>query len=229
MRIAIIGTGTVGRTFAGRLSGLGHDVIVGTRDVAKTLSRTEEARAGMQAYSMWQNEHSDVALASFAEAGAQAEVVINATAGLATLDALAAVGSVNLAGKVLTDIALPLDGAPGQSRSLVVTNTDSLGEQIQRTFPDARVVKTLNTVFVEVMVNPSRVPGLHNVFVSGDDAAAKETVAALLGEFGWLPESIIDLGDIRTARAMEMYSRLFFTLAGRFGTYDFNIAIVRRS
>jgi predicted dinucleotide-binding enzyme len=228
MKIAVIGTGTVGRTFASRLSGLGHNVTVGTRDVAATLSRTQEARAGMPAYSVWQSEHPDVALASFAEAGAQAEVIINATSGIATLDALEAVGARNLAGKVLIDIALPLEGLPGQPRSLVLASTDSLGEQIQRTFPDARVVKTLNTVFVDVMVDPSRIPGPHNVFVSGDDAEAKATAAALLGEFGWPPESIVDLGDIRTARGVEMYSSLFFTLAGVMKTWDFNIAIIRK-
>lgn len=214
MKIAVIGTGTVGRTFASRLSGLGHDVVVGTRDVAATFNRAEEARAGMPAYSEWQSEHPGVALASFADAGAHAEVVINATSGVATLQALEAVGAGNLAGKVVIDIALPLGGAPGQPRSLVLANTDSLGEQIQRNFPEARVVKSLNTVFVDVMVDPARLPGLHSVFVSGDDAAAKDTVAALLGEFGWPPESIVDLGDIRTARGVEMYSSLFFTLAG---------------
>lgn len=229
MKIAVIGTGTVGRTFASRLSGLGHDVVVGTRDVAATLSRTQEARTGMPAYCEWQSEHPDVALASFADAGAHAVVIINATSGIATLDALEAVGASNLAGKVLIDIALPLDGTPGQPRSLVLANTDSLGEQIQRTFPDARVVKTLNTVFVEVMVDPSRLPGLHNVFVSGDDAEAKATVATLLGEFGWPSESVVDLGEIRTARGVEMYSSLFFTLAGVLRTWDFNISIVRRT
>jgi 8-hydroxy-5-deazaflavin:NADPH oxidoreductase len=159
MKIAVIGTGMVGRTFASRLIGLGHDVVIGTRGVTDTLSRTDQSRPGMPPYSEWQREHPDVGLASFADAGAHGEVIINATAGVATLNALEAVGADNLAGKVLVDIALPLDGAPGQTRSLVVANTDSLGEQIQRAYPDARVVKTLNTVFVEVMVDPARYPG----------------------------------------------------------------------
>jgi 8-hydroxy-5-deazaflavin:NADPH oxidoreductase len=227
MKIAVIGTGMVGRTFASRLIGLGHDVVIGTRGVTDTLSRTDQSRPGMPPYSEWQREHPDVGLASFADAGAHGEVIINATAGVATLNALEAVGADNLAGKVLVDIALPLDGAPGQTRSLVVANTDSLGEQIQRAYPDARVVKTLNTVFVEVMVDPARVPGRHNVFVSGDDAEAKSTVATLLAQFGWQPDSIVDLGGIRTARGVEMYASLYFTLAGVLNTFDFNIAIVR--
>jgi predicted dinucleotide-binding enzyme len=75
--------------------------------------------------------------------------------------ALEAVGAANLAGKVVVDLALPLDFSPGMPPRLFVANTDSLGEQIQRAFPDARVVKTLNTVFVDVMVEPARVPGRH--------------------------------------------------------------------
>lgn len=227
MKIAVIGTGMVGRTFASRLSGLGHDVVVGTRRVTDTLSRADEGRAGMLPYSAWQREHPDVGLASFAEAGAHGEVIINATAGVATLNALEAVGADNLAGKVLVDIALPLDGAPGQTRSLTVANTDSLGEQIQRAYPDARVVKTPNTVFVGVMVDPARLPGRHNVFVSGQDPEAKQTVATLLQEFGWQPGSNLDLGGISTTRGAEMYASLYFTLASVLGTFDFNIAIVR--
>ncbi len=137
-------------------------------------------------------------------------------------------GAENLAGKPLIDIALPLDGAPGEQRSLVVANTDSRDEQIQRAFPDARVVKTLNTVHVDVMVDPARVPGQHNIFVSGNDPEAKRTVSTLLTEFGWQSDAILDLGDIRTARGVEMYAPLLFTLAGVLDTWDFNIAIVQR-
>jgi predicted dinucleotide-binding enzyme len=111
---------------------------------------------------------------------------------------------------------------------LMVANTDSLGEQIQRAFPEARVVKTLNTVFKDVMIEPSRVPGQHNIFVAGEDTAAKETVKGLLGEFGRMKESVIDLGGIKAARATEMYMQLYFLLHGTLGTFDFNIAIVRR-
>jgi predicted dinucleotide-binding enzyme len=181
----------------------------------------------MQPYGAWQREHTDVRLASFADAGAHGEIIINATAGTATLSALEAIRAENLAGKVIIDMALPLDGGPGQPRSLVIAGTDSLGEQIQRTFPGAHVVKTLNTVHVDVMVDPARVPGRHNIFVSGNDAAAKATTSDLLQEFGWTGDSIVDLGDIQTARSVEMYAALYFNLAGVLKTFDFNIAIVR--
>jgi predicted dinucleotide-binding enzyme len=108
-----------------------------------------------------------------------------------------------------------------------VANTDSLGEQIQRAFPDTRVVKTLNTMNAYVMIEPSRVPGRHSVFVAGEDAAAKETVRGLLGEFGWPEEAIIDLGGIRAARGTEMYLPLWLSLMGVLGTGDFNIQVVK--
>lgn len=227
MKVAVIGTGLVGRTFAERLAGLGHDVVIGTRNVTETVNRTEERRTGMPPYAQWQQDHPSIGLASFPEAAAHGDVIVNAAAGIASLSALEAIGADNLAGTIIVDIALPLDGEPGQPRSLMVANTDSLGEQIQRTFPAARVVKTLNTMYVGVMVDPARIPGRHDVFLSGDDAQAKQVVAGLLGEFGWRPDSIIDLGGIKTARAVEMYSALYFTLAGVLGDYEFNIAIVR--
>ena len=142
------------------------------------------------------------------------------------MTALEAVGKANLAGKVLLDLALPLDLSQGMPPRLLFANTDSLGEQIQRAFPEARVVKTLNTVFMQVMIDPGRLPGSHNIFVAGEDNAAKVTVKGLLREFGWPEQAIIDLGGIQTARGTEMYMQLYFILAGKFGV-DFNIAVVR--
>jgi predicted dinucleotide-binding enzyme len=227
MKIAVIGTGMVGRAFAGRLASLGHDVVVGTRDVEQTLARVEPDAKGIKPFAQWQQEHPQVRLLSFAEAGAHGEVVLNATAGAQSLAAMQAVGAANLAGKVLVDLAVPLDYSQGRPPKLYLANTDSLGEQLQRAFPETQVVKTLNTMFVEVMIDPARVPGRHNVFVAGDDAAAKATVTRLLGEFGWPEDAVIDLGGIQAARTTEMFVPLFFQLAGALGTYDFNIAVVR--
>ncbi len=227
MKISVLGTGMVGRALAGRLAGLGHDVVIGTRDVEQTLARTEPSDArGVLPYAEWQRANPHVRLVPFAAAGAHAEIVVNATAGAVSLAALAEVGAENLAGKVLLDLALPLERSEGIPR-LLVAHTDSLGEQIQRAFPEARVVKTLHTVFVQVMIEPGRVPGRHNIFVAGDDDGAKATVRGLLAEFGWPDDSVIDLGGIGAARAAEMYAPLYFTLAHVLGTYDFNIAVVR--
>jgi hypothetical protein len=163
----------------------------------------------------------------FPQAGAHGDLLVNATAGAGSLAALEATGATNLAGKVLVDLALPLDFSAGMPPRLLVGSTDSLGEQIQRTFPDARVVKTLNTVFFEVMIEPERVPGRHSVFLAGEDSGAKQTVKGLLRDFGWPEEAIVDLGGIRAARGTEMYMPLYFTLHGVLDTFDFNIDVVR--
>jgi predicted dinucleotide-binding enzyme len=227
MKIAVIGTGMVGRALAGRLAGLGHDVVIGTRDVKQTLARTETDLMGSPPYAVWQQGHRTVRLLPLPDAGAHGEVIINATAGAVSLEALDAIGASNLAGKVLVDLAIPLDLSQGLPPKILYANTDSLGERIQRAFPDVRVVKTLNTVFFQVMIEPSRVPGRHSIFVSGEDRAAKETVRGLLRQFGWPAEAIIDLGGIEAARATEMYMQLYFLLHRSLGTFDFNIAVVR--
>lgn len=202
MRIGVLGTGMVGRTLAAKLRELGHDVRVGSRG------------AGDDAV-------------PFAEAAAHGELVLNCTAGVASLEALESAGAANLADKPLIDVANPLDFSAGMPPTLAVANTESLGERIQAVFPRARVVKALNTVNAEVMVDPKAVPGEHAIFVCGDDEGAKSRVVELLGELGWPPERVIDLGDISAARGTEMYLPLWLRLMGALGTARFNIAIAR--
>ena len=226
MNIAVLGTGTVGRTIAGKLSELGHVVVVGTRDPQATVARTESDAMGTPPYSAWQAENPAVRLAPFAEAAAFGELVVLATSGSGALDALTRAGAENLAGKVLLDISNPLDGSQGFPPTLFVKDTDSLAEQLQRAFPTARVVKSLNTMTAAVMVDPGRVSGgEHSVFVSGDDEEAKRTVASLLEDFGHT--DVIDLGDLSTARGAEMYLPLWLRLMGSLGTPFFNIKVVR--
>ncbi|HEX9089097.1 MAG TPA: NAD(P)-binding domain-containing protein [Arthrobacter sp.] len=226
MRIAVMGTGTVGPTIAGALSELGHDVVIGTRDPRVTLARTEPGATGGPPFAVWHAAHSRIGVATFADAAAGADVVVNATNGAGSLTALTAAGAGNLAGKVLMDIANPLDFSHGFPPSLDPVNTDSLGEQIQRTFPEARVVKTLNTMTASVMVDPLSVAGGdHSVFVSGNDAAAKEAVAGLLRGLGH--RDIIDLGDITTARGAEMIMPIWLRIWGALGTGAFNFKIAR--
>ena len=227
MKIAVLGTGMVGRAFAARLTGLGHDVVIGTRDVEATLARTEPDGMGNPPYAQWQESQPDVRLVAYADAGAHGELVVNATSGGGSLAALEAVGAGALAGKVVLDIANPLDFSAGFPPSLSVVNTDSLAEQIQRAFPAARVVKSLNTMNCLVMVDPKRLPEDHNVFVAGDDADAKAAVVGLLGEFGWPQGSIIDLGGLGAARGTEMFLPLWLSLMQSLGTGDFNIKVVK--
>jgi predicted dinucleotide-binding enzyme len=225
MKIAVLGTGMVGRALAARLSGLGHDVTVGTRDPQATLARTEPDGMGNPAFSSWTAEHPDVAVATLPEAAAGADLVVNATNGSGALPALEQAGAEHLAGKVLIDISNPLDFSQGFPPTLFVKDTDSLGEQIQRAFPQVRVVKTLNTMNANLMVDPAALGAESSVFVSGDDVAAKATVTELLESFGHT--DVIDLGDISTARGPEMYLPIWLRLMGALGTAAFNVKVVR--
>ncbi len=212
MRVAVLGTGGVGQTLAAKMASLGHEVTIGTRDVHAALDRTE-AGWGSEVFSEWHAAHPDVKVGTFADAAALAEIVFNATAGMASLDALRAAGAKNLEGKVLVDVANPLDFSKGMPPTLSVCNRDSLGEQIQRAFPGAKVVKTLNTVNSGVMVDPSQVAvGDHHIFVSGNDENAKADVTRILKEwFGW--KNVLDLGDITSARGAEMLLPLWLRLS----------------
>ncbi|MFD9124608.1 NADPH-dependent F420 reductase [Kitasatospora sp. NPDC059571] len=225
MRYAILGTGMVGRTIAAKLAALGHEVVIGTRDPQTTLARTEADAMGTPPFARWQQDHPGIALATFADAAARADIVVNATSGAGALPALEAAGADNLNGKVLLDIANPLDFSRGMPPVLDPVNTDSLGEEIQRVFPDLRVVKTLNTMNCLLMVDPARVPGEHNVFVSGNDTDAKKAATELLVSFGWPEKDIIDLGDITTARGTEMLLPIWLRLWGALGHADFNFHI----
>ena len=214
MHIAVLGTGSAGRTLATALVLLGHEVMMGSR------------RAGNEAAVAWAAEAGDPAHeGSFADAAAFGEVVINATAGAASLQALEQAGAERLAGKLLLDVANPLDFSRGMPPTLTVCNDDSLGEQIQRAFPEARVVKALNTVTAALMVRPALVPGTHTVFVCGDDDDAKRQARELLRRFGWPDGSILDLGDISAARGTEMYLALWLRLWGAAGTGVLNVEV----
>lgn len=227
MRYAVLGTGSVGRKLAGKLASLGHEVAVGTRSPEATLARTELDRMGNPPFAEWLGEQPRVRLETFADAVAAAEIIVNATAGQGSVEALEQAGAANLAGKILVDVANPLDFSRGMPPFLDPVNTDSLGERIQRAFPEAKVVKTLNTMNSAVMVEPSRVPGEHEVFVCGDDTEAKKAVAELLTSFGWPASSIMDLGGIGSARGTEMWLLLFLGVAGALGHADFNLHIAR--
>ncbi|MEV7415285.1 NAD(P)-binding domain-containing protein [Streptomyces sp. NPDC089919] len=225
MRYAVFGTGVVGRTLAARLAGLGHDVVVGTRDPEHTLARAEADDRGNAPFAQWLAEHPSISLDTFDAAAAGAETLVNTTAGGVTLEVLAAVAPAHLDGKVLIDIANPLDFSKGFPPSLEPVNTDSLGEQVQRAHPALRVVKTLNTMNCAIMVDPARVEGDHTVFLSGDDADAKKSVTELLTSFGWQDRNILDLGGIETARGTEMLLPIWLRIMGSAGHADFNFHI----
>jgi 8-hydroxy-5-deazaflavin:NADPH oxidoreductase len=226
VKISVLGTGVVGRALAGRLAGLGHEVVVGTRDPDVTLARTEPDRQGTPPYAQWQEQNPAVRLVSLADAGTDAELLVNATAGAASVDALAAAGVADRNGLVVLDVANPLVFS-ADGPALSVANTDSLAETLQRAFPNARIVKSLNTMNAAVMVDPGRVPGDHVVFVAGDDVSAKETVTGLLRELGWDAGRVVDLGGLTAARGAEMFVLLWWSMTQSFGTYELNIGVNR--
>ena len=197
-RIAVLGTGTVGQTVGSKLAEVGHEVKMGTRSEG-----------------------------TLAEAAAFGEIVVNATPGAASLEALEAAGAENLAGKTLWDISNPLDFSQGMPPTLTVANTDSIGEQIQRAHPDANVVKALNTVTAAVMVEPALLGEESELFVCGNEKSAKAQVIEILETFGWLSGDILDLGDITAARGMEAYLLLWVRMMGALDTPMFNVRIIR--
>lgn len=213
MRIGILGTGVVGKTLGTKLAKLGHEVRMGSR-----------AAGGDKAKAWVKDSAAKSSEGSFADAAAHGEIVFNCTPGMASLDALKAAGAKNLQGKILIDVANPLDVSKGMPPTLSVCNTDSLGEQIQRAFPTAKVVKSLNTVAAAVMVEPSLIPGVHTMFVSGNDAKAKAEVINLLKTgFGW--KEVMDLGDITGARAQEMLLPLWLRVYMKLKTPNVNIHV----
>jgi predicted dinucleotide-binding enzyme len=228
MRISVLGTGMVGQIIAGKMDELGHQVFMGTRDAEATKARTKPNQMTGISFADWHKGHPNVQVIDYGILPPDTDLYINATNGNGSLDALRAVGSGKLEGKVILDIANPLDFSAGFPPSLTICNTDSLGEQIQREFPDSKVVKSLNTMNAYLMVEPSRVPGDHSVIMSGNDAGAKDEVRNLLKSMGWKDSTIIDLGDITTARGTEMMLPVWTRLYSALGTPYFNFHINKK-
>ena len=216
MKMAVLGTGMVGDTIGSKLIELGHTVMMGSR-----TANNEKATAFVA-------KHNGIARAgTFADAAAFGEIVFNCTSGVGSIEALKMAGEQNLNGKIIVDIANPLDFSKGAPPSLAFVNTNSLSEEIQKTFPQAKVVKALNTMWCGLMVNPAMINGGdHSTFVCGNDVEAKGIVREILKSFGWLDKNILDLGDITKARGTEMYLPLWLSIFGTTKNGAFNIKIV---
>ncbi|MDY7231273.1 NADPH-dependent F420 reductase [Hyalangium rubrum] len=216
MKIGIFGTGVVGATLGSKLVSLGHEVKMGSRTANNEKAVAWAKGAGAKA-----------SQGTFADAASFGELIFHCTLGFGAVEALQAAGAGPLKGKVVIDTTNPLDFSKGFPPTLFAGNTDSLGEQLQAAFPETKIVKALNTVSAEVMVNPGKVNGGdHDLFVCGNDAAAKATVGEFLKtQFGW--KTIHDLGDISMARGTETYLALWVRLYGAQKTPLFNIKVVR--
>lgn len=214
MKIGVFGTGMVGNAIATKLVQVGHDVRMGSRAAGNEKAVGWAKSAGARASE-----------GSFADAAAYGELLFNCTSGGVSLAALQAAGAANLKGKVLVDVSNPLARTP-EGMTLSVCNTDSVAEQLQRAFPDLKVVKALNTLTAPLMVNPSLLAGEHDVFMCGNDDGAKARVSQLLKEsFGW--KNVVDLGDLSAARGQEMYVILWVRMFGALKSPMFNIHVVR--
>ncbi len=216
MKIAVLGTGNVGDSIGSKLIELGHQVMMGSRTANNEKATTFVAK-----------HEGKASAGTFADACAFGEIIFNCTAGVGSIEALKLAGENNINGKIIVDIANPLDFSKGMPPSLAVCNTSSLGEEIQNTFPNAKVVKALNTMWCGLMVNPAMMNGGdHSTFVCGNDSQAKEEVKNILKSFGWTEKNILDLGDITKARGTEMYLPLWLSIYGATNNGAFNIKIV---
>lgn len=226
-KAGVFGTGVVAQIISEKLASLGHDVMIGTRNMQQTLSRSEKDMFGRPGFRDWHTANKNIKLGTFGMAAAFGEVLVNATNGSGALAAMELAGRENLAGKVMLDISNPLDFSRGFPPSLTICNTDSLAEQIQAAYPELKLVKSLNTMNAYIMVNPGMIPGDHTVFMSGNDAGAKADVKSLLQAIGWENSNILDLGDVTTARGTEMLLPLWVRLYGslKHGMFNFHIAM----
>ena len=216
MRFGVLGTGSVGATVGRRLVALGHEVRMGARDADSPKAREWAASVGDAA------SHGD-----FADAAGFGQAVVNATLGLASLAALEAAGEERLAGKVLIDIANPLDFSDGFPPTVRHDGGRSLAEQIQARFPASHVVKAMSTMTADLMLEPSLLGAPSSTFVAGDDADAKAAVTALLVSAGWGAGDVVDLGGLVAARGMELYLPLWLSLFQAGGSPLFNVSVVR--
>lgn len=216
MRIAVLGTGVVGQTLGSRLVETGHEVRMGSRSAGNENAVAWAAAAGDAASE-----------GSFRDAASFGEVVVNATGGLVSVEALTAAGADHLAGKVLVDVANPLDFSHGFPPSVVQPDGRSLAESIQAAFPEALVVKALNTMTADVMVHPRSLSGSHAVLLAGNDSQAKSVVTGLLQGFGWTADEVLDVGELHASRGLELYLPLWLNLMASLGSPAFNIAVVR--
>lgn len=199
--IGILGSGSAAQTLGLGFLAAGHQVMLGTRDPGKLDAW--RGRAGPEGR-----------VGSFEGAARFGQVVILSVLGSAAENVIRLAGVENLAGKVLIDASDPLDFSSGRP-GLFVGTTDSLGERIQRLAPEARVVKALNTVVAEVMVDPTLTGGEPDMFIAGDDATAKHVVTGLLEDFGW---PVIDMGGIESARWLEALSLAWVVYSHRTGS-----------
>ncbi len=226
MKIGMLGTGGVGRTLAAKLVEDGYDVMIGTRNPADTLARTEPDAQGTPPFKTWQAENPKVSLGTFSEAAAFGDVIFLATPGMLTTSILDLAGTDHFAGKIVVDLTNPLDFSEGIPPKFAVTLGNSLGEQIQRHLPDAKVVKAFNTIGAHIMVSPQREEGVPDMLIAGNDADAKQWVDDLARAWGW--HSTVDMGGIENAYWVEAHAMTWILYAFRNNSWNHAFKFLRQ-
>ena len=207
MKIGIIGSGVVAQTLGTKLVELGHDVVLGTRDPQKLDEKKNMAGTLNEWLAAVKNKAKVV---TFKEAAAHGELLINATHGQISVEALKMAEADKVGPKVLIDTANELDFS-GKGFPVLASGARSVALNLQNAFPNLKVVKSLNTITAPLMVNPKALKGGdHTIFMAGNDSGAKTKVGELLKSFGWT--DILDLGDIQAAHGPEMMMGMWLVL-----------------
>lgn len=222
MKVGIIGSGVVAQTLGTKLAELGHEVLLGTRDPKKL----DEKKNMTGTLNEWLGAIKGKAkVVTFQEAATQGDLLINATHGQNSVEALKLAEAGKAGAKTLIDTANELDFSKGFPMALA-SESRSVAGDIQAAFPNLKVVKCFNTMAAPIMVNPKMVHnGDHTIVLSGNDPGAKAQVTELLKSFGWT--DILDLGDINAAKGQEMYMGLWVRLYGSLKNGMINIKVQR--
>jgi 8-hydroxy-5-deazaflavin:NADPH oxidoreductase len=196
MKTGVLGTGMVGEMIGTALIQKGHEVMMGSRTTNNEKAAAWAAKNGNKACH-----------GMFEDAAKFGDIIFICVNGSIAADVLQQAGADHFINKVVIDLTNPLDFSNGFPPSLLPNycNTYSLGEEVQKILPAAKVVKALNTVTASLMINANLVNnGYHNLFICGNDIDAKNTVKHFLADnFNWKPELMIDLGDIKSSRLTE--------------------------
>lgn len=205
MKIGILGTGDVGKALGRGFIGLGHSVTMGARDAANPKAAAWVKETGPRA-----------SAATFAAAAQNGEVIVIATLGTATEEILRGVGPSPFKGKLVIDATNPLDMSKGAPK-LIGGVGDSGAERHQKLLPGAHVVKAFNTVGNALMYKPVFAGGPPDMFICGNDAAAKQVVTGFCTDLGW---GVVDAGGIEGARLLEPMCILWVVHGIRTGSWN---------
>ena len=226
MKIGVLGTGGVGRTLSAKFSQMGHEVMIGTRNVEDTLARTAPDGMGGPPFKVWHSQNAKVKLVSFSEVASFGEIIFLATFGDKTAEAIEMAGKQYFDNKVVIDTTNPLDFSAGVPPKFTVTLGNSLGEQIQKQIASAKVVKAFNTIGAHIMVNPKREEGFPDLFIAGNDSDAKKKFANLAEQMGW--QSVIDLGDISQSFWLEANAMLWIHYGFKYNSWTHAFKLLKK-